>query len=105
MSILYHCTSISKLESIMEEGLIPQIGERSIKMNEGEKGVYLFPTYEDCETALQQWLGDEFDEEDEVITLEITLPKGFPLEESVEYEKISRQRIGPQYVRFFKSEG
>jgi hypothetical protein len=105
--ILYHTTLVSNLESIMENGLIPQVGERSKKLKE-DPAVFLFPTYEDCIDALGNWLGEEFDAIEpyqEVITLEINLPDNFPLEESVGYEKFSKQTIPPQFIKFYKNEG
>lgn len=105
MPTLYHSTPISNLESILKDGLIPQIGERSIQLNESA-GVYLFTSYEQCENALCNWLGEEFDELDEdVVTLEIELPDAFPLEESVEWEAVARERIQPTYIKFYKNEG
>jgi hypothetical protein len=43
----------------MEKGLVPQIGKGS-KQCEDEMGVFLFTSYEDCENALLNWLGEEF---------------------------------------------
>lgn len=104
---LYHVTPISNLNSIMKVGLIPKIGERSEGI-ESEPGIFLFPTYEDCETALGQWLGREFDEiepYEELVTLKIELPINFPLEETCEWERISRKKIEPKYISFYKNEG
>jgi hypothetical protein len=104
--IFYHATVKGNLESILKKGLITQVGERSKKVGE-EPAVFLFRTYEDCTNALGNWLGEEFHEFEpyqEVISLEINLPNNFPLEDSVEYEKISRQIIPPQFIRFYKNE-
>lgn len=101
--ILYHVTPLEKMESILKEGLIPQVGERSAQLNE-EPGVFLFPDYEDCETALGSWLGDEFEDE-ELVSLKVTLPDDFPLETPVEYERVSRQHIDAKYIEFYKNEG
>ncbi len=84
----------------MDNGLIPQIGERSALIGESE-GIFLFPSKEDMNTALEQWLLEEFDEDEPLIVLKVFLPENFPLEESVEYEKISRQKIDSQYIYFF----
>lgn len=105
ISTLFHVTPISNLESIMKNGLIPQAGERSEKLEE-DPGVFLFPTYDDCENALFNWLGEEFDElDEEVVTLKVELPKHFPLEETAEWERCSRQTIEPKYISFYKNEG
>ena len=47
---LYHVTLISNLESIMANGLIPQVGALSEMVGE-QPGVFLFPNYADCENA------------------------------------------------------
>lgn len=104
--ILYHCTTEDNMESITKKGLIPQIGERAKKLGETKKRIYLFPSYEDCETALESWLGEEFDEDKIVVTLRVTLPANFPLEDStVSYEKIARRPIPAKYISFYKYEG
>lgn len=105
MQILFHVTPISNLDSIMKNGLIPQIGERSEGL-ESEKAIYLFPTYADCETALGQWLGEEFDDlDEEVVSLKIELPDNFSLEQTCEWEKVSKSVIPSQYISFYKNEG
>lgn len=109
MKKLYHVTLMSNLEPILKEGLIPKIGERSIEVGEEEKAVYLFPTIEDMECALGQWLGDwyndEYGEEIPLASLEISVPDCFPIEEGeVEYENICREVIPPEYIRFLKEE-
>lgn len=104
MKTFYHVSLKKNLSSIMQHGLIPQIGERSKEMNE-EEGVFLFPTIEDMNTALGQWLGDCFEEEEVLMSLEIKLPDDFPIQDStVEYEKISKVVIPPQYIRYLQDE-
>lgn len=105
MKAYYHVTPISNYHSIMERGLIPQVGERSKQLDE-EPGIFLFPTYEDCETALWQWLGEAYEDlEEELITLEVRLPNNFRLDVTGDWEVCSRYPIEPQYITFFKNEG
>lgn len=99
MKTVYHVTKKENFNSIMEKGLIPQIGERSELLNEKE-GIFLFPSIEDMETALQQWLSWEFEDEDELYSLEINLPLDFPLEKTVEFERVSRLPIEPNYIKY-----
>lgn len=66
----YHVTLISNLESIRQNGLIPQIGERSLELGETINRVYLFTSKIACEDALTNWLGDYF-EDDDIAILEI----------------------------------
>lgn len=97
--ILYHVTKKENFDSIMKHGLIPQIGERSEQLNE-EKGIFLFPTFEDMDTALGQWLGWEFEDDDELYALTVVLPDDFPLEEPVGFERVSRIPISPECIAF-----
>lgn len=69
---LYHVTPASNIKSIMKKGLLPRVGERSAQLGE-RKAVFLFPTMEDAEEAVGNWLGDEFDDEENLALLEITL--------------------------------
>lgn len=104
---VYHVTSISNLESILKQGLIPQIGMLSAGVEIKER-IYLFPTYEDCETALGQWLGAVYDElipDEEVVSLKIKLPHNFPLVRTCEWEYATETPIPPQYITFYKNEG
>lgn len=104
---LYHATYQKNLLSIEKDGLLLQVGERSALMNEAP-GIFLFPNYEDCKDALMNWLGecfDEFGEEEPVITLEVTLPADFALDKTIEWERVARTSIPPNYIRFFKFEG
>jgi len=68
---VYHVTLADNLGSIMSRGLIPQIGDRARKI-EGEKpAVYCFPDKVSMEDAVMNWLGDEYDEDDQLALLEI----------------------------------
>jgi hypothetical protein len=71
----YHVTPASNLLSILERGLIPAIGERSNKI-EDVPYVFLFASKDDLETALYQWLGQEFEDlDEELLFLEVDLSK------------------------------
>lgn len=95
---LYHVTLRSNLESILSNGLIPDIGERSYDAGETQKFVFLFPTKNDVENAMLTWLGEYYYDED-VVYLEVNLPDNFPIEQGeVEYEMISRQIIPKEYI-------
>ena len=95
MRKLYHVTLMSNLDDIMRNGLEPRLGERSKEVGEVRKAIYLFPTIDDMDCALGQWLGDwyndEYGEDVPLASLEITLPDNFPIEDGeVEYEVLSR---------------
>lgn len=106
MKTLFHVTPNSKLDSIMEKGLIPQLGERAIQVQGETEGVFLFTSYENCEHALCNWLGEEFEDlEEELVTLKVELPDNFQLDQEVEWEMIARTTIEPKYISVFKIEG
>jgi hypothetical protein len=75
---LFHITKTANLKSIMKNGLIPTIGIRSKKIDE-RSSIYFFQTQEDAENGLMNWLGDEFEEDESLALLKITLPLSFPL--------------------------
>lgn len=67
--VRYHVTLASNLDSIMRDVLVPSIGDRSSALGESGPAVFLFPSREYLEDAT--WLADEFDEEDELVVLEV----------------------------------
>lgn len=72
----FHVTLKSNIESILKSGLVPQIGERSEILGELEPAVYLFRTFEECDNALWNWLGEEFEDLDEdLLILEVDVDK------------------------------
>ena len=77
MKTFYHVTLKSLEAKIMEEGLLPKIGERSSLIKEKTPAVYLFKTREGLENALMNWLGEELPEDEELLYLEVTLPEEF----------------------------
>lgn len=106
MKTLFHVTPISNVNSILKDGLIPQLGERSQQLENEKEGIFMFSNYENCEYALCNWLGEEFEElEEELITLKIELPLDFPLDQEVEWELIARKTIHPKYISVYKNEG
>jgi RNA:NAD 2''-phosphotransferase len=92
---LFHVTTLQSLDSIMETGLLPMIGPRSSKLNEPEPAVYLFPTLDHAADAIANWLGEEFDDEDELVILEIA--KEAPITDH-EFEIVFRETIDPSEI-------
>ena len=75
LGLYYHVTPSSNAKSIEKYGLLPRTGPRSAALREPGNRVYLFDSYESMETALMNWLGDEFG--DEPLTVyEVKLPEG-----------------------------
>lgn len=107
--VCYHVTLMENLDCIMKEGLVPTIGERSIDCGESEELVYMFPSLEDMENALYNWLGewynDNYGEDIKLAALEINLPDSFPIYDGeVEYEVISREVIPSKFIKFLREE-
>lgn len=67
----YHLTPRRNLEAIKAQGLMPTVGERSESLGEAEPRIYLFDSKESLEDALGNWLGEEFDEDEELVALSI----------------------------------
>lgn len=96
----YHVTPEENYTSIMTYGLLPTIGKRSAHL-ESEPLIFMFPTLEDRDAALSTWLGEEFNNEEPLICLEIELPSDFPLlHTGVDYEVATRYGIDPSYIKF-----
>ena len=67
----YHLTPRRNLDAIKAQGLMPSIGERSEDLGEEEPRIYLFDSKQSLEDALGNWLGEEFDEDEELVALSI----------------------------------
>jgi len=99
MKTFYHVTPKKNIKSIMKYGLIPKIGSRSKKLKE-ERCVFLFPSIEVMECALEQWFGECFSEKTTLAALEVAVPDDFPIQDStVGYEKVSKIPIPPAYIK------
>ena len=66
----FHVSSKENLYSILENGLIASIGERI-------EAVFLFPNKEEMDNALYNWLGEQFDDSEELVIFQIDLPSNF----------------------------
>lgn len=95
----FHVTPIENLPLILERGLEPQIGDRSVAMGEATRSVYLFPDLETCEDALTNWLGDcfEFEPENGLAILEIDVT-GLTLESNAGFELACQETINPSRI-------
>lgn len=80
----YHVTPKRNIASILADGLIAQIGERSEEIGEQQEAIYLFPNVEEMNNALANWLGECFEEEEELIILQLDLPDDFPVYREVD---------------------
>ena len=75
----FHVTPMENVQNIMEHGLIPQIGEHSGAQGEETPAIYLFPTMDDMDNALSNWLGEWFEDaygpNVELAIIKVSLPK------------------------------
>lgn len=99
-SIAYHVTPTRNLRSIMKNGLRPQIGDRSSQLDGEVEGIFLFPSLSDVEAAVSSWLGDEFDEDEELSLLAVDITG---LENNIvqgaDYETIVNTVISPDRIK------
>jgi hypothetical protein len=99
-SVAYHVTPTRNLRSIMKNGLHPQIGDRSRQLDGEVEGVFLFPSLSDVEAAVSSWLGDEFDEDEELSLLAVDITG---LEDNIvqgaDYETIVNTPISPDRIK------
>lgn len=105
----YHVTHKDNYKAIMKEGLIPSIGKRSEELGESFDAVWLFPTIEDKDNAMGQWLGDwyndEYGEEVELVSLKIILPANHEVYDlGAGYEVFSLGSIRPECIEYLKEE-
>ncbi len=97
---IYHVTPSKNLDEIMSKGLIPQTGDRARKIENEKPAIYCFPDKTSMEDAVMNWLGDEFDEDEQLALLEIytTGLKG-QVTDGAEYEVAITSAIPPQNIR------
>lgn len=102
LNALYHITAHKNTSSILESGLHPLIGERAKKQGETEPAVYLFRSLNDIETAMLNWLGEAFCEDEVLDVLEVNLPLAYAADLVVDkggFEFACKQIIPGKYVR------
>ena len=67
MGTYYHVTDVRNLDSIFQDGLVPQIGSLSKQLGdtgEATPAIFLFTSDDACRDAIGSWLGEAFDELD-----------------------------------------
>jgi len=94
--ILYHVTTKKHWNSIKRNGLkmaVPQ------DMEGEEIGVYLFRNMNDVEDALMNWLGDRFDEDEELIVIKVNgIYVDTVSSDAADYEVIAKNDIPKQAI-------
>lgn len=70
---VFHVTPKANLDSILKDGLMPQVGDRASEMSEAKPAVYCFSGAAECENGLTNWLGEQFDEDEALLILELDI--------------------------------
>ena len=111
MFAAYHVTRAENIGSIMKDGLVPAIGERSEKLGEQTPAVYLFTSLENMDNALWNWLGEEFEEENEAagfeierVALEVMLDDSLYIDPDEFYEIEVTDTIPPENIRVMSAD-
>lgn len=100
----FHVTPAANLSSILSDGIITAIGERSQIVGEKNKAVFLFPDVSSMENALMNWLGEAFEDEENLVILQIDLPDDFPVIREIDsngdpfYECFTLCNISSEYI-------
>lgn len=97
MPLFFHITPRSNLQSISTTGLLPQLGDRARQLEHETAGVFLFTSRTACEDALSNWLGEEFDEDEDLLLLEVDVT-AFAYDQVVDWEAIVRTPIPPSAI-------
>lgn len=99
--MMYHVTPLKNLESIKKHGLIAKIGPRSQKIGEPVSAIYLFPELGYANDAVANWLGDEFDDDEDLIILPINVTEDdVERAPNIDYERASLADIPAKLIDF-----
>lgn len=101
--IAYHVTPERNLRKIKKIGLVPQIGTNSSSYGETEGRIYLFPTSVDADNAVMNWLGDLYDEDEQLALLAVDIA-GLPTKKDVGWELNTNQAIPPERIKIISTD-
>ena len=101
---MYHVTPAENIKHILKDGLVPTKGSNSQTYGEEQDNVYLFPTIEDAEDALGNWLGDQYEDEDISFSLLQVDVTGLPLKSETEWEYYTQSVISPDRIKLIKND-
>ncbi len=90
----YHVTKKKNLLKIFRRGLIPSV---PADMSDDPKAVYLFIDEEALVDGLSNWLGDRFDEDEELAVLKVDI-LGLPTMEGADFEHVVPSLIPPSRI-------
>lgn len=102
-NVFFHVTKKSNLSQILSIGLVPSKGERANKIMD-QQGIYLFPNIDSVEDALMNWMGDEFDEDEDLVILKVRIQDPSLLTQTTDWEFIYFSTISPIDIQVFRFE-
>ena len=98
---MFHVTPLKNLNSIKKHGLICQIGPRSQEIGEPVSAIYLFPNFDYANDAVMNWLGDEFDDDEQLIALPVKISEtDVERAPDIDYERASLCDIPTKLIDF-----
>lgn len=100
----FHVTTRDALDEILESGLQPRIGPRSKLGSESAPAIYLFASREDTENGLMNWLGECFDDDEELVVIEVDLVGVPQKRKSDHFEVIVTENIPSERIAFVYDE-
>ena len=97
----YHVTPSRNLQSIINQGLIPQIGARSQQIEGEICGIFCFKSLDDLDAAMSSWLGDLFDEDEQLSLIEVDPTDAIMAnpDDCAEFEVVFTTPIGPNNLK------
>jgi hypothetical protein len=97
--ILYHVTPAENVRNILRNGLVPGKGARSQSYNEQDDAIYCFGSKLEVEDALMNWLGNEFDDDQQLALLQINATHiPFSQTRHAEYEYTITTPVPPNVI-------
>ena len=104
MRTFYHITPAQNLAGIMETGLVPQLGERSLMQGEEIPAVFLFEELNTVQDALLAWFLEYFPESAELALLRVTPEVDSIVESLAQYEVMVYGTIKPNLITVIPSD-
>lgn len=102
--IVWHITTAESLAAIQLEGLVPAIGPRSQACGETDAAIYFFDSPEDIANAMDNWLGESFDDDQQIALLEVDLPQGICVAEGAGFEVVVLDPIPASAIRVLSAD-
>lgn len=101
--IAYHVTLAKNLSKIGKFGLQLKTGKRSQRLSE-EPSIFLFPTIDDAEDGVSNWLGDEFPDDEPLALLEVIIPQNAIVVSEVDWEIQVKTPIPPENIKIIETD-